>query len=142
MKDSGDLNMSFSGLKTAVLTLARREPATEQRNADIAREFEDAIVDVLVAKALAALDATGLSRLVVAGGVGANRTLRRRLVASVKAQGAQVYFPDMQFCTDNGAMIALVGALRLEQGTTTNYAFSVQPRWPLGAARSSADAVS
>src|SRR5439155_25373716 len=87
MKDSGDLSMSLSRLKTAVLTLARREPATEQRNADIAREFEDAIVDVLVAKALAALDATGLTRLVVAGGVGANRTLRRRLVASVKAQG-------------------------------------------------------
>ena len=131
MKDSGDLNMSFSGLKTAVLTLARREPATEQRNADIAREFEDAIVDVLVAKALAALDATGLSCLVVAGGVGANRTLRRRLVASVKAQGAQVYFPDMQFCTDNGAMIALVGALRLRAGAATDYAFTIRPRWEL-----------
>jgi N6-L-threonylcarbamoyladenine synthase len=131
MKDSGDLNMSFSGLKTAVLMLARREPATEQRNADIAREFEEAIVDVLVAKALAALDATGLTRLVVAGGVGANRTLRRRLVASVTAQGAQVYFPDTQFCTDNGAMIALVGALRLRAGAPTDYAFTIRPRWEL-----------
>ena len=91
MKDSGDLNMSFSGLKTAVLTLARREPASDQRNADIALEFENAIVDVLVAKSLAALDVTGLSRLVVAGGVGANRRLRHRLVAATAAQGAQVY---------------------------------------------------
>jgi N6-L-threonylcarbamoyladenine synthase len=131
MKDSGDLNMSFSGLKTAVLTLVRREPVTEQRNADIAREFEDAIVDVLVAKALAALDATGLTRLVVAGGVGANRTLRSRLVASASAQGAQVFFPDTQFCTDNGAMIALVGALRLRAGAPADYAFSIRPRWEL-----------
>src|SRR5438132_13114940 len=79
MKDSGDLNLSFSGLKTAVLTLWRREPASEQRRADIACEFETAIVDVLVAKSLAALDETGLTRLVVAGGVGANRRLRERL---------------------------------------------------------------
>jgi N6-L-threonylcarbamoyladenine synthase len=131
MKDSGDLNMSFSGLKTAVLTLVRREPATAQRNADIAREFEDAIVDVLVVKALAALDATGLTRLVVAGGVGANRTLRSRLVACASAQGAQVFFPDTQFCTDNGAMIALVGALRLRAGAPADYAFGIRPRWEL-----------
>ncbi len=131
MKDSGDLNMSFSGLKTAVLTLARREPATEQRNADIAREFEDAIVDVLVAKALAALDATGLTRLVVAGGVGANRMLRHRLVASVSAQGGHVYFPDTQFCTDNGAMIALVGALRMRADAPGDYGFTIRPRWEL-----------
>ena len=131
MKDSGDLNMSFSGLKTAVLTLARREPATDQRNADIAREFENAIVDVLVAKSLAALDVTGLSRLVVAGGVGANRSLRHRLVTATAAQGAQVYFPDTQFCTDNGAMIALVGALRMNAGAASDYAFTIRPRWEL-----------
>jgi len=131
MKDSGDLNMSFSGLKTAVVTLARREPATEQRNADIAREFEDAIVDVLAAKSLAALDATGLTRLVVAGGVGANRTLRHRLVASVTAQGGHVYFPDTQFCTDNGAMIALVGALRMRLDAPGDYGFTIRPRWEL-----------
>jgi N6-L-threonylcarbamoyladenine synthase len=131
MKDSGDLNMSFSGLKTAALTLARREPETDQRNADIAREFEDAIVDVLVAKSLAALDATGLTRLVVAGGVGANRTLRSGLIAAAAAQGAQVFFPDMQFCTDNGAMIALVGALRLTAGAPADYAFTIRPRWEL-----------
>jgi N6-L-threonylcarbamoyladenine synthase len=131
MLASGDLNMSFSGLKTAVLTLARREPATEQRKADIAREFEDAIVDVLVAKSLAALDATSMTRLVVAGGVGANRTLRRRLVDAAVAQGAQVFFPDLQFCTDNGAMIALVGALRLGAGAAVDYAFTIRPRWEL-----------
>ncbi len=131
MLGSGDLNMSFSGLKTAVLTLSRREPATEQRKADIAREFEDAIVDVLVAKSLSALDATGFTRLVVAGGVGANRTLRRRLVASAAAQGAQVYFPALEFCTDNGAMIALVGALRLGGGAPADYAFTIRPRWDL-----------
>jgi N6-L-threonylcarbamoyladenine synthase len=123
--------MSFSGLKTAVLTLARREPATDQRNADIAREFERAIVDVLVAKALAALDLTRMSRLVVAGGVGANRALRNRLVTATAAQGVEVYFPDTQFCTDNGAMIALVGALRMSSCTVSDYAFTVRPRWEL-----------
>jgi N6-L-threonylcarbamoyladenine synthase len=132
MKDSGDLNMSFSGLKTAVVTLTRREPQTDQRNADIAREFENAIVDVLVAKSLAALDTSGLTRLVVAGGVGANRTLRSRLEAAASAQGSQVYFPESQFCTDNGAMIALVGALRLNAGAPTDYAFTIRPRWELG----------
>jgi N6-L-threonylcarbamoyladenine synthase len=93
---------------------------------------------------MAALDETRLSRLVVAGGVGANTSLRRRLHAAAAERGAKVFFPELQFCTDNGAMIALVGALRLEQGTTTDYAFSVQPRWALGsvAARSGADALS
>jgi N6-L-threonylcarbamoyladenine synthase len=131
MKDSGDLNLSFSGLKTAVLTLVRREPPSEQRNADIAREFEDAVVDVLVAKSLAALDATSLARLVVAGGVGANRTLRERLRVAAGARGAEVFYPEVQFCTDNGAMIALVGALHLQQGATSDYAFTVRPRWEL-----------
>jgi N6-L-threonylcarbamoyladenine synthase len=131
MKDSGDLNMSFSGLKTAVSTLVRHEAASERRDADIAREFEEAVVDVLVAKSLAALDLTGMSRLVVAGGVGANRRLRERLAAAVAAQAAQVYFPDPQFCTDNGAMIALVGALRLDAGAATDYAFTIRPRWEL-----------
>ncbi|HXX86258.1 MAG TPA: tRNA (adenosine(37)-N6)-threonylcarbamoyltransferase complex transferase subunit TsaD [Casimicrobiaceae bacterium] len=131
MKDSGDLNLSFSGLKTAVLTLWRREAASEQRRADIAREFENAIVDVLVAKALAALEVTGLRRLVVAGGVGANRQLRERLSKEAARQGAEVFYPDLEFCTDNGAMIALVGALRLQRGVHGDYAFSVQPRWEL-----------
>jgi N6-L-threonylcarbamoyladenine synthase len=136
MQASGDLDMSFSGLKTAALTLARRLAAPDgtlaaESRADIAREFQHAVTDVLVAKALAALDATGHRRLVVAGGVGANRELRARLVAAATAQGATVYFPDLAFCTDNGAMIALVGALRLADATACDYAFSVQPRWDL-----------
>jgi N6-L-threonylcarbamoyladenine synthase len=144
MQGSGDLDLSFSGLKTAVSTLARKEPLSEQRKADLARAFEDAIVDVLVAKAMAALDDTGLSRLVVAGGVGANGSLRRCLRAAAAERRAEVFFPDLQFCTDNGAMIALVGALRLEQGATADYAFSVRPRWALGsvAMPSCADALS
>jgi N6-L-threonylcarbamoyladenine synthase len=132
MQDSGDLDLSFSGLKTAVSTLVHREPLSQQRKADLARAFEEAIVDVLVAKAMAALDETGLHRLVVAGGVGANASLRRGLVAAAVSRRAEVFFPEFQFCTDNGAMIALVGALRLGQGGKADYAFSVQPRWPLG----------
>jgi len=138
MLDSGDLDFSFSGLKTAVATLARREagggaPATltEARKADIAREFQAAIVDVLAAKAMAALAVTGRSRLVVAGGVGANRDLRARLLGDATARGARVYFPELAFCTDNGAMIALVGALRLAAGEHGDSAFTVKPRWEL-----------
>ncbi len=135
MLASGDLDMSFSGLKTAALLLVRREAAAgtldDARRADIAREFQHAIADVLVAKALGALDATGLARLVVAGGVGANRELRTRLVASVEKRGGQAYFPALEFCTDNGAMIALVGALRLSHAVADDHAFSVKPRWDL-----------
>ena len=120
MLDSGDLDMSFSGLKTAVLTLARRQAAAgvldDAGKADIAREFQHAVVDVLVAKSLAALGVAGRERLVVAGGVGANRELRARLSESVERRGGRVFYPDLAFCTDNGAMIALVGALRLAHG--------------------------
>ena len=133
MLDSGDLDMSFSGLKTAVATLVRRVgPALDARSrADIAREFEAAVVDVLVAKSLAALEATGLKSLVVAGGVGANRSLRKRLNEVVARRGAIVHFPDLAFCTDNGAMIALAGALRIGGAPVGDYAFGVRPRWPL-----------
>ena len=138
MLDSGDLDFSFSGLKTAVLTLARREagdasPSTlpESRKADIAREFQSAIVDVLASKAIAALDATGLRTLVVAGGVGANTALRARLARETKARKSEVYFPELAFCTDNGAMIALVGALRLPTAHADDFAFSIRPRWDL-----------
>jgi N6-L-threonylcarbamoyladenine synthase len=138
MLASGDLDFSFSGLKTAVLTVARKaagggapDALPEACKADIALEFQSAIVDVLAAKSLAALAATGHRRLVVAGGVGANRALRARLVDAVAARGAQVFFPDLQFCTDNGAMIALVGALRLGADVPRDYAFAVQPRWDL-----------
>jgi N6-L-threonylcarbamoyladenine synthase len=131
MKDSGDLNMSFSGLKTAVLTLVRGQGALAAQKADIARGFEDAIVDVLVAKTLAALDQTTYSRVVVGGGVGANRVLRERLCAAARERRAEVFYPDLQFCTDNGAMIALVGALRLRHDAVDDYAFTVRPRWEL-----------
>ena len=135
MQDSGDLDMSFSGLKTAALTLVRRHGGPDRlatsARADIALEFQHAVVDVLVTKALAALAATGHTRLVVAGGVGANRELRTRLVAAAQERGAHVFFPDLEFCTDNGAMIALAGAYRLAQPAPAEYAFSVRPRWEL-----------
>jgi N6-L-threonylcarbamoyladenine synthase len=135
MRDSGDLDMSFSGLKTAAMTLVRRHSGVDglaaQRRADIAREFQHAVVDVLTAKSWGALAATGLRTLVVAGGVGANRELRARLLSEAATRGAAVYFPDLEFCTDNGAMIALAGALRLEHARSGDYAFSVRPRWDL-----------
>jgi N6-L-threonylcarbamoyladenine synthase len=134
MLDSGTLDMSFSGLKTAVLTLVRRlgdAPLDEQTRADIAVAFETAVVDVLVAKALAALDATGLATLVVAGGVGANRRLRERLRKEVDRRGARVFFPDVAYCTDNGAMIALAAALRLSSRASSTLGFGVRPRWAL-----------
>jgi len=137
MLDSGDLAMSFSGLKTAALTLVRgaerRGELASQAKADIAREFEAAAVDVLVAKSIAALAATGHTRLVVAGGVGANRTLRERLASAIGPRGARVYFPDLAFCTDNGAMIALAGAMRLHDAKAGARTFGVRPRWALSA---------
>jgi tRNA N6-adenosine threonylcarbamoyltransferase len=131
MIDSGDLDMSFSGLKTAVLTLAKRAPLTDARKADIACEFQHATVDVLVAKSLAALGATGRARLVVAGGVGANRELRERLSRVVVARGGRIFFPPLEFCTDNGAMIALAGAFRLARSAGVAPSFCVRPRWEL-----------
>jgi len=138
MLDSGDLDFSFSGLKTAVMTLARTaapggDPAAldEPAKADIALEFQSSVVDVLSAKALAALRATGHARLVVAGGVGANRALRERLLREGAARNVQVFFPDPAFCTDNGAMIALAGALRLAHDGVAAGPFTIRPRWPL-----------
>jgi N6-L-threonylcarbamoyladenine synthase len=131
MKDSGDLDFSFAGLKTAVATRLKRGTATPQQHADVAREFEAAVVDVLVAKSMAALDTADANRLVVAGGVGANASLRSRMRDAAAARGAQVFYPDPVLCTDNGAMIALAGALRLADGNAGDYAFSVRPRWAL-----------
>ncbi|MEF8734717.1 MAG: tRNA (adenosine(37)-N6)-threonylcarbamoyltransferase complex transferase subunit TsaD [Candidatus Accumulibacter meliphilus] len=137
MLKSADLNFSFSGLKTAVLTKVR-ELATisEQQRADIARGFQDAIVEVLVSKALRAVALSGLKQLVVAGGVGANRELRRQLDARAAKAGLAVFYPELEFCTDNGAMIALAGALRLQSANSDTAgkvggAFAVRPRWPL-----------
>lgn len=136
MRHSGDLTFSFSGLKTAVLTAVRRlESTCEQARADIARGFVDAVVDVLTAKAMRALEETQLATLVVAGGVGANRQLRDRLEREAKATGTALFFPPLDLCTDNGAMIAMAGLARLRLGdTATGAAFTVHPRWPLSAA--------
>ena len=135
MLHSGDLDFSFSGLKTAVLTLVRDQPQplTDSFSADAARAFQEAIVEVLAGKSLKALRQTGLDRLVVAGGVGANRQLRSTLDAEAKRRRFRVYYPELEFCTDNGAMIALAGALRLQTGAGTKPSggFAVQPRWPL-----------
>jgi N6-L-threonylcarbamoyladenine synthase len=137
MLHSKDLNFSFSGLKTAVLTVVKKQEATnvcEQDKANIARGFVDAIVDVLVAKCVAALKQTGLKRLVIAGGVGANSQLRAALNAAAARKRFRVYYPELEFCTDNGAMIAFAGAMRLSinpDAARRDYAFNVRPRWPL-----------
>ena len=130
MLGSGDLNFSFSGLKTAVATLRRKHPEDAAR-ADIAAAFQAAMCDILTAKSLDALRRTASHRLVVAGGVGANRQLRAALVAGCEALGAQVFFPEPELCTDNGAMIAYAGALRLDEGENIA-GFDVRPRWELG----------
>ncbi len=127
---SGDLNFSFSGLKTAVLNLVRKHPDTASR-ADIAAAFQAAMCDVLVAKSLSALKQQRRSQLVVAGGVGANQPLRQALTREVTQRKGCVYFPELQFCTDNGAMIAFAGAMRLLHTREPAGPFSVKPRWAL-----------
>ena len=134
---SGDLDSSFAGLKTAVMTRLRKlpEPVTPQQRADLAASTQAAIVDVLVAKSLRALKDSGLRRLVIAGGVGANRRLRERLDAGCRRVGARVHYPPVALCTDNGAMIALAAAMRQQRGLVpagTAGAFGVRPRWALG----------
>jgi N6-L-threonylcarbamoyladenine synthase len=137
---SGDLDFSFAGLKTAVLTrLQKRSNACEQDLADLAAGTQAAIVEVLVKKSLRALQQTGLDRLVVAGGVGANAELRRQLNAACAKCGARVHYPELALCTDNGAMIALAAVLRLQEDSAAaskNYAFDVKPRWALADASS------
>lgn len=132
MLHSGDLEFSFSGLKTAVLTLVKQGSDDEQTRADIAHAVQESIVDVLANKARAAMAQTGLDQLVVAGGVGANRLLRERLNKDIGRRGGKVFYPDLEFCTDNGAMIAFAGALRLaQQQGKKDYRFDVKPRWDL-----------
>lgn len=140
MLHSKDLNFSFSGLKTAVLTAVKKYPEalSEDDKANVARGFVDAIVDVLVAKCQTAMKQTGLKRLVIAGGVGANQQLRAALNAAANHNNPkkrfEVYYPELEFCTDNGAMIAFAGAMRLKANpnlATYNYSFNVRPRWPL-----------
>lgn len=153
--NSPDLNFSFSGLKTAVLTLVKSQPILdEDALQDIAWEFQESVTEILVHKCLKALKQTGLKRLVVSGGVGANQRLRCRLNAAASKRGIQVSYPRLEFCTDNGAMIAFAGAMRLlaasEQtahgqqhasahqddevcsaATPRDYSFSIRPRWDL-----------
>lgn len=140
MLHSGNLNFSFSGLKTAVLTLINKNKPTPGMRGAIALAFQEAVVDVLAGKALAALAKTGLTQLVVAGGVGANRQLRTRLSHQAEKIGARVFYPELEFCTDNGAMIAYAGAMRLQSGSTQEpddgnrddeARFTVQARWDL-----------
>ena len=138
MKDSGDLNFSFSGLKTAVLTTVRKAPGglagmDTQARADLAFAVEEAIADVLVAKSVAALRQTSLTRIVVAGGVSANRRLRADLDRACATLGARAYYPELALCTDNGAMIAYAGACRMQIGSAADpqYAFGITPRWEL-----------
>jgi N6-L-threonylcarbamoyladenine synthase len=132
---SGNLDFSFSGLKTAVLRAARSDTAlTDQRRADIAAAFVDAVVDVLAVKSLLALDGGRLNRLVVVGGVSANKQLRARLIDELGRRGGEVFFPPLDLCTDNGAMIALAGwaqAVRGAAPTPAKFGFSVTPRRPL-----------
>ena len=134
MTDRPGLDFSFSGLKTFAITTWRTHGEDEQTRADIARAFEDAVADTLAIKCQRALRQTGLRRLVVSGGVSANQTLRSRLGQAVKKEGAEVFYPRLEFCTDNGAMIAYAGYQRLLHGDAENsLAFTVHPRWPIDA---------
>jgi N6-L-threonylcarbamoyladenine synthase len=150
---SGDLDFSFAGLKTAVLTQVKRlahahpdgpatahlaDPLTDRQRADVAAGAQAAIVEVLVKKSLAALDVTGLKRVVVAGGVGANRRLREQLNTACQRRQVRVHYPELHLCTDNGAMIALAAGMRWQNRPAaaqavdnTPYAFDVRPRWSL-----------
>ena len=140
---SRDLDFSFAGLKTAVLTQVQKagneqsmsnDAEQESFRCNLAASTQAAIVEVLIKKSLLALEQTGLKRLVVAGGVGANRVLREQLQHNCAARGIRVHYPEMHLCTDNGAMIALAAAMRIEAGVESpqvDYNFEVKPRWPL-----------
>jgi N6-L-threonylcarbamoyladenine synthase len=126
------LDFSFSGLKTAVVVALRKHGELDpQARADAARGFEEAVVDTLVIKCKRALDATGASTLVVAGGVGANRRLRARMLEMGERQGVRVVYPRAEFCTDNAAMIALLGQLRLAAGERDDFSIRARARWPM-----------
>ncbi len=131
MTDRPGLDFSFSGLKTQVLLAWQASDKSEQTKADVARAFEEAIVETLAIKCRRAMAATGAKSLVVAGGVGANRRLRAQLAENGAREGFRTYFPRPEFCTDNGAMIAFAGALRLAAGQHETPAIKVQPRWAL-----------
>lgn len=134
--NSGDLNFSFSGLKTAVLSIVNNAKSgtgelDEQVKASIAYEFQEAVTEVLTTKCMAALRDTGLDNLIVSGGVGANARLRERLNEATKRKLCKVSYPRLEFCTDNGAMIAFAGAMRMQHAVKKDYSFNVRPRWDL-----------
>lgn len=135
MLDRPGLEFSFSGLKTAVLHAIRARPLGEALKRDVARAVQEAIVETLTAKALRALEYTGLDALVVCGGVGANRLLRERLAHAVRARGGRVYYPRLEFCTDNAAMIAVAGLARLKAGEHDDLAIRARAQWPLDSLR-------
>jgi N6-L-threonylcarbamoyladenine synthase len=135
MLHSKDLNFSFSGLKTAVLTLvSKNQPLDKQAQADVAWEFQEAVTEILTTKCMTALRETGLDNLIVSGGVGANTRLRERLNKATSRKMCTVSYPRLAFCTDNGAMIAFAGAQRLkamQHNVQKDYSFGVRPRWDL-----------
>ena len=131
MIDRPGLDFSFSGLKTFAANTVAKNGNDAQTQADIARAFEDAVVDTLTIKCKRALQQTGLQRLIVAGGVGANTALRKSLRALCDKHNATLYFPRQEFCTDNGAMIAYVGCQRLLVGEKVDLSVNVRPRWGL-----------
>lgn len=133
MTDRPGLDFSFSGLKTAAANTInlQKQDLDEQTKADIAKAFEDALVDTLLIKSRRALDQTGFNRLVIAGGVSANKTLRSKLAQLMAERKGQVYYPRLEFCTDNGAMIAYAGMIHLKASQFADLAIEVKPRWPL-----------
>ena len=134
MMDRPNLDFSFSGLKTAAITRLKAFSGSEieldQFKADLAASFELAVVEVLMGKSVKAVKQTGLKRLVISGGVSANRLLRETADALV-ADDIEVFYPRLEFCTDNGAMIALAGAFRLSRGESSDLGVTINPRWPL-----------
>ena len=131
MTDRPGLDFSFSGLKTQVLLSWQKCDKSDSTRADIARGFEDAVVDTLAIKCARALDAAGCDTLIVAGGVGANTRLRAKLHEQAQQRRGRVSFPRPAFCTDNGAMIAYAGALRLAAGQQAEASVDVRPRWDM-----------
>jgi len=131
MTDRPGLDFSFSGLKTFALNTVKAEPDDEQTRADIARAFVDAVVDTFIIKCRRAIKETGLKQLVVAGGVSANKQLREGLISLMNEVDGKAYFPRAEFCTDNGAMIAYAGYLRIKTGQTESLNFQAKPRWPI-----------
>ena len=132
MLHSKDFDFSFSGLKTAVLTLVKKQPElTDIIKANIAASFQESITEVLIYKTLKAMNSLNLNQIVVSGGVGANKQLREKLTKSSQENNFKLFFPSLEFCTDNGAMIALAGYLRYSLSEKKDYRFTVMPRWRL-----------